>query len=152
MIMSRDLCRRRRCTCPPVASLPRGGHPYGQHLHGCCPCRRCRYWRPPLQAAALAGAEPVVDHPLWASRGRPFTNRWQQPLRYGRERAPPPCGLALAAAAAPLHGGLGCNRPSLQGGWPWPCPAAPCKGFLRCENLARTRRTIIRDSISSNEV
>ncbi|RWW45070.1 hypothetical protein BHE74_00049118, partial [Ensete ventricosum] len=80
----------------------------------------------------LTGAKHEADRPLRAGRGRPSIDHWQQPLQRGRGRlpplagamlqpttlgrlpllsgrgwAPPPCGLALAAAAdGPYAGGL----------------------------------------------
>ncbi|RWV99397.1 hypothetical protein GW17_00037688 [Ensete ventricosum] len=141
---------RWHCTCPSVATLPRGGHPYGRHLHGHRPCRSCRCWPPPLRAVPLpagclpTGIEPAVDRPLRAGHGRPYADRWQQPLagavlqpatlgrlplRSGRERAPPPCGLALAAASHPFAGGLATSDRRFAWG-PWLQPVAPARGLV----------------------
>ncbi|RWW05783.1 hypothetical protein GW17_00030924 [Ensete ventricosum] len=133
---------------------------FGRHLTG---------WWPLLLVAALAGhslgrgAAPcglaVGSRNLRPGRGRmPLTawpgcplrlGRWWQPLA-GWPQPVVPVGLLPLRVATPLQGGLGCNRsplaeglPPLQGSWPWPCPAAPFKGFLRCENIARTRRSYI---------
>ncbi|RWW04679.1 hypothetical protein GW17_00032073 [Ensete ventricosum] len=45
---------------------------------------------------------------------------------------------------------LGRNQSPLQRTWPWSATPFPC--YFHCENVARTRRTILRDSISSHVV
>ncbi|RWV89344.1 hypothetical protein GW17_00048508, partial [Ensete ventricosum] len=151
-------------------AVGKGSRPYGSAAsRGRCPC-----WRPPLQAAALAAGLPlaalqrVVATYGLAAGGCPLRSRRGQQALAAWPLAAAPCRLAVAfrargaaataggrllqgawlQSAAPLAGG----RPPLQGGWPWPCSIAPCKGFLRCENTARMRRTILRDSISSHAV
>ncbi|RZS00279.1 hypothetical protein BHM03_00029940 [Ensete ventricosum] len=67
------------------------------------------------------------------------------------------CEMALAAPTgcflcwrSPLAGWPwprpGRGWPTLHGGWPWLAAPPPC--CLRWENTARTRRTILRDTIS----
>ncbi|RZS01292.1 hypothetical protein BHM03_00031133 [Ensete ventricosum] len=97
-------------------------------------------WLCPQVALLPAGAAPasccpyVRQPPLAGAVGLPF-------------------GLALAAASRPLTGPWprpGRGWPALHGSWPW--LVAPPPHCLRCENAARTRRTILRDIISSHAV
>ncbi|RWW46996.1 hypothetical protein BHE74_00047041 [Ensete ventricosum] len=105
------------------------------------------------------------NHPLWPSRGwclRPQAPPLQAPAMPAGGRGfwrlhllvVAPCGLATPTR------GFSRGRPPLQVAWPW--LAAPARGldvanhpFSRCvccKNVARMRRTILRDSISSHAV
>ncbi|RWV77162.1 hypothetical protein GW17_00062051 [Ensete ventricosum] len=67
------------------------------------PCRRQPLQAVPLPTGCLpVGTEPVVSRPLRAGHGRPSADRWQQPLRRGHRRLPPPCVLALVAVGRPF--------------------------------------------------
>ncbi|RZS26394.1 hypothetical protein BHM03_00059727, partial [Ensete ventricosum] len=127
----------------------------------------------PAQATGLAAG----DNPLRAGRMRPpplQARRGQPPLaRAIRQLSPlraprcgrlsplqagssPPCPQAppLRAAAPvggrPLRAGLGRGSLAVYGGWPW--LAAPPPRCLHYENTKRTRRMILRDTISSHAV
>ncbi|RWV79024.1 hypothetical protein GW17_00059910, partial [Ensete ventricosum] len=69
----------------------------------------------------------------------------------GPRRSWPPLAGGLVVVGRPFAGG-----PWLQSTAPLqmvrPCPTAPPPRCLRCENAARTRRTILCDSISSDAV
>ncbi|RWV96689.1 hypothetical protein GW17_00040580 [Ensete ventricosum] len=145
------LHRRRLPPCQGVATpavntstgvVPIGGHP----------CRRQPLRVLPLPTGCLpTGAEPAVGHPLRAGRGRPSTDRWQQPLRHGHGRlpplagatlqpatlkrlpvrsghgrAPPSCELALAATDRPFARGLGHSRSPLASSQAM--AGRPCRG------------------------
>ncbi|RZS26460.1 hypothetical protein BHM03_00059805, partial [Ensete ventricosum] len=129
--------RRRRCPCVGVGAARSGRQP---------PCQGATT----LAASVVA---PTGGSPLQAHCGQPLAGapwaapygcvvgsllragRWQPPLRAGRNRSCPrvaaPCELLPLRAtapcrwpAAPLQGGLGCNRPPPCRG-PWPQPTAP---------------------------
>ncbi|RRT40416.1 hypothetical protein B296_00014816 [Ensete ventricosum] len=91
----------------------------------------------PCSLAATTPAGITSTHRL-----APCKRRWP-PFRAGPSRSQsPPC---RAPWLRPGRGWL-----ALHGGWPW--LAAPPPRCLRCENIARTRRTILCDSISSHAV
>ncbi|RWV82801.1 hypothetical protein GW17_00055664 [Ensete ventricosum] len=136
----------------------------GQHLAG----GRCHLvWalplqeRSPLQAVALAVGLPLAAWP-WAlpmlvgvaiagashARGRLRMLAAAPARGFGRGWLPPCRGPWLQSAAPCSQPGRG--WPALHVSWPW--VATPPPRCLRCENVARTRRTILRDSISSHVV
>ncbi|RWV93825.1 hypothetical protein GW17_00043688 [Ensete ventricosum] len=106
------------------------------------------YWQSPYQGAATPAAGVAAPADYRTGRG------WQPlagTLQSARRRRWPP-----------FRAGPGHNQPSPCRG-PWPrgwlalhrgCPwlAAPPPRYLRCENIARTRRTILRGTISSHVV
>ncbi|RWW72159.1 hypothetical protein BHE74_00020053 [Ensete ventricosum] len=114
----------------PAATLPRGGHPYGRHLHGRRPCKRCRCCWLLMQATALAGgasARRLLSYRR-RTRSQPAATLPRGGHPYGRhlhERRPCkrcrcrrcPYGLATGGRC-PLSG------------WPWPQPAASLLGAL----------------------
>ncbi|RWV88596.1 hypothetical protein GW17_00049304 [Ensete ventricosum] len=138
---SPSLRRRRRCCpcagdgcpCPPAATLPRGGHPCGRHLHGRRPCRCYRCWRSPFQVVALAGGASTRRLPSCGcrTRSRPPLVGWPWATVYRPLAAAPaavaPCGHRAAAGhpraaapavwpragAAPLRAGPGRSRSPL---------------------------------------
>ncbi|RWV87062.1 hypothetical protein GW17_00050982 [Ensete ventricosum] len=125
----------------PTAALaaPASGHP-GRGVTPCGLAAGSSHLRPGCGRLPLA-VTPWATGPYGLAAG-------VNPLRAGRSRSCPwgcchygwpPLAGGQAAIGCPFIGG----RPPLQRAWPWPYPATPCKGFLRCENTARTRRSYI---------
>ncbi|RZR72059.1 hypothetical protein BHM03_00010138 [Ensete ventricosum] len=107
--------------------------------------------RLPLAAWLQVLPTPVNAAPAGAShaRGRPRMLAVAPTRGFGRGRTAPcrgPWQQPAAPYSRPGHG-----WPTLHGGWPWLATPPPTR-CLRCENTARTRRTILRDSISSHIV
>ncbi|RZS11558.1 hypothetical protein BHM03_00042907 [Ensete ventricosum] len=142
-------CAGDGCPCPPAATLPRGGHPCGRHLHGRRPCRCYRCCRSPFQVVALAGGASTRRLPSCGcrTRSRPPLVGWPWATVYRPLAAAPaavaPCGHRAAAGhpraaapavwpragAAPLRAGPGRSRSPLCRG---PCRNRPplCMGAL----------------------
>ncbi|RZR99484.1 hypothetical protein BHM03_00029038 [Ensete ventricosum] len=112
-------------------------------------------WQPPCQGATTRAAGGI---PMWAPTTGPLCgHRAASDYR--------PYGLAAVGRARGRLSPLRASLASLSG-WPWPRPsrewsalhggwswlAAPPPRCLRYENAARTRRTILCDTISSHAV
>ncbi|RZS26385.1 hypothetical protein BHM03_00059716, partial [Ensete ventricosum] len=115
-------------------------------------CRQSPYkGRSPLQPAPLP---PVGDCPLQAGRsygrhaasGRPY--EWL-PLQGGLATTNCPLVGGQAMVGRPCKG-LDHGQPPLQRAWPWPATLFP--RCLRYKNIARTRRTVLHNAISSHAV
>ncbi|RWW26446.1 hypothetical protein GW17_00009165 [Ensete ventricosum] len=129
-------CAGDGCPCLPIATLPRGDHPYGRYQHGRRHFRRCRCWRPPLQVAALAGGASARRLPSCGhqTRSRPPLAGWLR-VAVCRPLAVAPAAWPQAAAAPmrascynrPPSGGCPCGPAA---GWPWPQPVALLQGAL----------------------
>ncbi|RWV95664.1 hypothetical protein GW17_00041692 [Ensete ventricosum] len=151
----------RRC-CPRTAPVGRAALP----CTGAAPTggRSCQW--PPLQAAALAAGLPLAalqraaatcglaTGAAYARRHRPC-KRQLYPRAVALVDGCPYKGV-LAMVAAPLHGVLAAAGCPLQPAWSW--VAGPAWGLAVTGRpssllfLLRTRRTILRDLISSHVV